>query len=68
MAFTTADLTPIEEAIKKGYLSVRDRDGRMVTYRSMDDLIRARDAINSELDAVSVGTDSRTTYAQHSRD
>lgn len=51
MAFTETDLVALEAAIKSGELSVRDSSGRMVTYQSMDDLLRARRVIRAELDA-----------------
>lgn len=48
MTFTTTDLNAIESAIASGELTVIS-EGRQVTYRSMLDLIRARDVIRKEL-------------------
>jgi hypothetical protein len=48
MTFTTGDLTAIESAIASGELTVIS-EGRQVTYRSMLDLMRARDTIRREL-------------------
>ena len=48
MTFTTSDLTAIESAIASGELTVIS-EGRQVTYRSMLDLMRARDTIRREL-------------------
>ena len=48
MTFTTSDLTAIESAIASGGLTVIS-EGRQVTYRSMLDLMRARDTIRREL-------------------
>lgn len=48
MTFTTSDLTAIESAIASGELTVIS-EGRQVTYRSMLDLMRARDTIRTEL-------------------
>lgn len=42
MAFTAQDLDAIDAAIKSGELSIRDSTGRMVTMRSMDELLKAR--------------------------
>lgn len=53
MAFTTADLAAVEAAIASGELSVQYAD-RKVQYRSIDELMRARDTISKELD-VSAG-------------
>ena len=59
--FTAADLTAIDDAIKSGALSVRYQDGRQITYRSTDDLIRTRDLINNEV-AVAAGTRRKRTF------
>ena len=59
--FTAADLTAIDDAIKSGALSVRYQDGRQITYRSTDDLIRTRDMINNEV-AVDAGTRRKRTF------
>lgn len=48
MTFTISDLTAIESAIASGELTVIS-EGRQVTYRSMLDLMRARDTIRREL-------------------
>ena len=48
MAFTQANLDAIEQAIASGELSVM-HNGRRVEYRSMDDLLKARDAIKNAL-------------------
>ena len=49
MAFSQADLDAIEKAIASGELSVRLPSGTSVTYRDMDDLMKARDRMRSEL-------------------
>lgn len=59
--FTAADLTAIDDAIKSGALSVRYQDGRQITYRSTDELIRTRDLMNSEI-ATDAGTRRRRTF------
>ena len=48
MTFTVDDLNAIEQAIASGELTVIS-EGRQVTYRSMLDLMRARDVIRKEL-------------------
>ena len=44
MSFTVDQLTAIESSIASGELSVT-HNGRTVTYRSMTDLLKARDLI-----------------------
>jgi len=41
MAFTTDDLDALDEAIASGELTVKI-DGREITYRSMNDLLKAK--------------------------
>lgn len=55
MAFTTQDLTAIDSAIASGELTVRTADGKLVTLRSMAELLQARQVIRSEV-AASVST------------
>ena len=42
MAWSTADIDIIDEAIKESSLEVTFSDGRKVKYRNMDELLRAR--------------------------
>lgn len=51
MAFTAQDLAAIDAAIASGELTIRTEQGRMVTMRSMDELIKARDLVVSSLNA-----------------
>lgn len=69
MAFTTTQLTAIEEAIASGELSV-EYDGKRVTYRSMSDLREARDLIRAALieSGELADTTPRRSYAAFSRD
>jgi hypothetical protein len=62
MAFTTADLDAVNVAIAKGESKVRFAD-REVIYRTMDELLKARDIILSDLAA----TGLTTRAARHSR-
>ncbi|NML62261.1 hypothetical protein HHL21_14485 [Massilia sp. RP-1-19] len=48
MAFSLTQLNAIEAAIGSGQLSV-NYDGKSVTYRSVGDLIKARDVIRADL-------------------
>ena len=57
MAYTQTQLETIEAAIASGTLTVRMGD-RLVTYHSLDELIRLRDTIRGEL-GVSPPTTSR---------
>lgn len=62
--FTLASLAAIEEAILSGATSV-SYEGKSVTYRSLDDLLRLRGILQRAL-GVGVGRPS-TLLAQHSR-
>jgi len=48
MAFTTADLAVVERAIARGETEVRFAD-RTVRYRSIEELLSARDAIKTDI-------------------
>lgn len=63
MSFTSADLASVNAAIASGELTVSVQ-GRTVTYRSIDDLIKARAVIESGLAAASPGGRARTGYFQ----
>lgn len=60
MAFTQADLDSIDRAIASGELSIT-HSGRTVTYRSMADLLKARDRIANQISA-SASPARRGTY------
>lgn len=61
MAFSTADLDSINAAIASGELTVSVQ-GRSVTYRSIDDLFKAKRAIEDGLRAQSSAPRARTGY------
>lgn len=69
MAFTVAQLTAIEEAIGSGALEVT-YEGKTVKYRSMADLLKARDAIRADLVRQGLITDTRNpvSVASFSKD
>ena len=48
MAFSLTQLNALEAALASGQLSV-NYDGKSITYRSVGDLIKARDVIRTEL-------------------
>lgn len=55
MAFTAADLTALDRAIKGGALKVEYAD-RVVWYRSLDEMIRIRGLIQADIDAAAGAT------------
>ena len=63
MAWTQDQLDAIEAAIASGELTVRFGD-RMVTYRSMDELLRARDVIRDGLAQQSGSAKERYSFGQ----
>jgi hypothetical protein len=69
MAYTTTDLSNIEAAIASGQLAV-EYDGKRITYRSIDDLIKARDLVRGELIAAGAITDTsvRRSVTSFSKD
>lgn len=63
MAFTQTDLDNINAAIAAGELTVRSANGSLVTYRSMDELLKARGVIQADLAAaVSAAAAPRSSY------
>jgi hypothetical protein len=48
MAFTSGQLTALDKAIAAGQLRV-EYDGRSVTYRSLDEMLRLRNLMAQEL-------------------
>jgi roadblock/LC7 domain-containing protein len=73
MAFTQTDLDNINTAIATGELAV-EVNGRKVVYRSMDDLLKARALIATDLVAAAPAVGSvrrgsfRVTFATHRGD
>ena len=55
MAWTSTDITAIENAIASGELTVQYQDRRIV-YRSLSELLRARDVIQAAINAASATT------------
>jgi hypothetical protein len=68
MAWTSTDLTAIETAIASGALRVKFSD-REVQYRSMDELLKARNVIKESIASSGGASPSvRSTYAQFTKD
>jgi hypothetical protein len=61
MAFTSTDLDAVNAAIASGELTVK-HNGREVTYRSMDDLLKARQTIQAELAAAQASARTGGSY------
>lgn len=55
MALTQTDLDSINAAISSGELSIRSSDGKQVTYRSIDELLKARQLAIDDIAAASGG-------------
>ncbi len=64
MAFTVQDLASIDSAIASGELTVRTGDGKLVTLRSMSELLQARAAIASDL-AKAAAPSGASLYPRH---
>lgn len=64
MAFTTQDLAAIDVAIASGELTIRAADGKMVTLRTMAELLQARDAIKTDIAAAAPAA-QRLPYPRH---
>lgn len=61
MAFTSTDLAAIDAAIASGEMTVK-HNGREVTYRSIDDLKKARAVIVAEIAAAVSGARPGGSY------
>lgn len=60
MAFTTTQLNAIDAALASGQLEV-EYDGKRVKYRTVDELIKARNIVRGELIASGVLADNRNS-------
>ncbi len=63
MALTSADIDALDRAIASGELTVRLND-RLITYRSIDELLRARAAILADLAAADSTSRAYPRYQQ----
>lgn len=67
MAWTTDDVAAIEQAIAQGALTVEYAD-RRITYRSMDDLLKAYRLVKDAVEAASSGSGRvYSTFASFSK-
>lgn len=66
MAFTQQNLDVLDAAIATGTLTV-EYNGKRVTYRSIDELIRARNLIKSDLENRSGAGGSRSSIGTYRR-
>ncbi|MDP3651056.1 MAG: hypothetical protein Q8R67_05165 [Rhodoferax sp.] len=57
MAFTQTDLDAVNAAIASGELKI-EVAGRMVMYRSIDELIKSRDLIQAEIASAATASTS----------
>ena len=62
-----SNLDAVTQAIGGPTLKVRFPDGREVTYRSTDELLKAKAAIEEDIRKTSGQTGSRVRFAQHQR-
>lgn len=62
MAFTPQDLTAVDSAIASGELTVRTADGKLVTLRSVSELLQARQFITAE---VAKAASAAHSYPRH---
>lgn len=67
MAFTQADIDALKAALATGALTVRAPDGRMVTYRSVDEMLRTLARMEAEVGSAD-GVRPRTTFASFQKD
>ena len=68
MAFTQADIDALDAAIASGELSVSTPDGRSVTYRSLDDLRKARALMLAQINKSSNRSGARHSLASFADD
>ena len=67
LAQLQANLDAVNTAIGDPTLTVRYSDGRSVTYRSIEDLRKAKAEIEEDIRELSGGTGGRVRLAQHRR-
>lgn len=67
MAYTDTDLQAIESAIATGERRVSFSDGRSIEYRTVDELIRARGLIRSEIEAAATLADTGRRRSRFTR-
>lgn len=68
MAYSQTDLDRLDAAIASGTLKVRFSDGSEVTYRSMAELMAARNHVAAQLALASGACIDRNIYSSFERD
>ena len=66
MAWTTTDLTNLDEAIAQGITTVSIA-GKTITYRSLDEMMRLRASMAREIGLTSAQMKKTRTFATFSR-
>lgn len=66
MAWTSSDLSNLEDAIAQGILSCTI-NGKTVTYRSLQDMLALRDVMRREIGLTTAENAKRVTYATYKR-
>lgn len=61
MAYTQQQVDALESAIAEGVLTVRDANGQVITYQSLDAMRLVRREMIAEI-AAAAGTSTRRTY------
>ena len=56
MALTSSDLDALDRAIASGELTIRTATGHQVTYRDIDQLIKARTLVAAQVAAATTGS------------
>ena len=67
MAWSSTDLTNLEDAIAQGVLTV-SINGKTVTYRSLADMLALRDVMRREIGLSTAQNGKRVTYTRYKRD
>lgn len=68
MAWTSSDITALEAAIKIGARHVQHSDGRMVTYHSLDEMMRLLAAMKNDVASTAGSARTSCTLATFSKD
>ncbi len=67
MSYTAEDLATLERAVASGVMRVRYSDGKEVTYRSTDELLRAIGVVKGQLAQASGAPRTMSAFASFSR-
>lgn len=67
MAYTAADLETLERAVATGVMRVRYSDGKEVTYRTTDELLRAIGVVKGEIARAAGAPRTMAAFASFTR-